>query len=129
MRLLLDTHILLWVTLKPDLLPSSLRARLLDPEHQIILSAVNAWEMSIKHHAGKLPEAAPLLTDFPAVAASLGAEVLNIMPAHAIRAEALDWAHRDPFDRMLVAQALEEGLRLVTLDESVTSYPQAPILR
>ncbi|MEF2278462.1 type II toxin-antitoxin system VapC family toxin [Deinococcus sp. YIM 134068] len=129
MRLLLDTHILLWATLKPDLLPASLYARLLNPQQQLVLSAVNAWEMSIKHHAGKLPEAAPLLSDFPGVASRLGAEVLNITPAHAIRAGALDWAHRDPFDRMLVAQALEEGLRLVTLDESITSYPQAPILR
>ncbi|WP_019587980.1 type II toxin-antitoxin system VapC family toxin [Deinococcus apachensis] len=129
MRLLFDTHILLWATLKPDLLPPPLCARLLDPEHQPVLSAVNAWEMSIKYHAGKLPEAAPLLSDFPGVAARLGAEVLTITPPHVVRAGGLDWTHRDPFDRMLVAQALEEGLRLVTLDEHITAYPQAPLLR
>lgn len=129
MRLLLDTHILLWVTLKPELLPAPLLARLLGPEQQLVLSAVNAWEMSIKYQAGKLPEAAPLLNDFPAVASRLGADVLNITPAHTIRAGALEWPHRDPFDRMLVAQALEEGLRLVTLDAHITDYAGAPLLR
>ncbi|OLV18453.1 hypothetical protein BOO71_0005500 [Deinococcus marmoris] len=99
------------------------------PEHTLCLSAVVAWELSIKFHMGKLPSAAPLLADFPAVAARLGADVLDISPAHAIRAGALEWTHRDPFDRMLVAQALEEGLRLVTLDGHITGFAQAPILR
>ncbi|WP_192930738.1 type II toxin-antitoxin system VapC family toxin [Deinococcus sp. AJ005] len=129
MRLLLDTHILLWITLKPELIPSSLQVQLSDSQNQMVLSAVNAWEMSIKHALGRLPEAAPLLADFPAVAARLGADMLDISPAHAIRAGALEWTHRDPFDRMLVAQALEDGLRLVTLDAHITGFAQAPILR
>ena len=61
MKLLLDTHILLWAALKPELLPQRLRDRLLDPQHSLLLSAATAWELSIKHHLGKLPEAAPLL--------------------------------------------------------------------
>jgi len=128
-RLLLDTHILMWLVSNDARLPASLSAQLQAPENGLVVSAVSAWEMSIKFHQGKLPSAAPLLGDFPGVAARLGAEVLNITPPHAVRAGALDWAHRDPFDRMLVGQALEEGLRLVTLDEHVTRYPPAPLLR
>jgi len=126
-RLLLDTHILLWATLKPDLIPALLRAQLLDPQHQLLLSAATAWELSIKHQLGRLSEAAPLLVDFAGIAERLGAGLLNITPAHGIRAGALDWGHRDPFDRMLVAQALEEGLRLVTLDEGIRAYVRAPV--
>ncbi|QLG12789.1 type II toxin-antitoxin system VapC family toxin (plasmid) [Deinococcus sp. D7000] len=129
MRLLLDTHLLLWITLKPELIPSSLQVQLSDSQNQVVLSAVDAWEMSIKHALGRLPEAAPLLADFPSVASRLGADVLDISPAHAIRAGALEWMHRDPFDRMLVAQALEDGLRLVTLDGHINSYAQTPLLR
>lgn len=121
MRLLLDTHILLWATLKPELLPARLATRLLDPAHTLVLSAASAWELSIKVHLGKLPEAAPLLA-FDEVARALGAEVLGISAAHAVQAGALEWTHRDPFDRMLVAQTLAEGARLVTLDEQIRSF-------
>ena len=126
MRLLLDTHILLWATLKPELLPERLQVQLVNPEHTLVLSAASAWELSIKHHLGKLPEAAPLLA-FTEVAGQLGAEVLAISAAHAVQAGALDWAHRDPFDRMLVAQALQEGCRLVTLDEHIRAFVSAPL--
>lgn len=129
MRLLLDTHVLLWAVSGDARLPPALAARLRAPDNDLLVSAASTWELSIKVHLGKLPGAAPVLRDFPAVVARLGAEVLNITPAHASRAGALDWAHRDPFDRILVAQALEEGLRLVTLDEQVTGSPQAPLLR
>lgn len=126
--MLLDTHVLVWLVAGDPKLPTSVAAQLRSPEHTLCLSAVVAWELSIKFHIGKLPTVAPLLADFPTVAARLGADVLDISPAHAIRAGALDWTHRDPFDRMLVAQALEEGLRLVTLDGHITSYAQAPLL-
>lgn len=126
MRLLLDTHVLLWATLKPELLPQRLQLQLLNPEHTLILSAANAWELSIKHHLGKLPEAKPLLA-FTDVARQLGADVLSISAAHAVQAGALDWAHRDPFDRMLVAQALLEGCRLVTLDDHIRTFASAPL--
>jgi PIN domain nuclease of toxin-antitoxin system len=125
-RLLLDTHVLLWATLKPELLPPQLQSQLLNPEHTLILSAATAWELSIKHHLGKLPEAEPLLA-FTDVARQLGAEVLSISAAHAVQAGVLDWTHRDPFDRMLVAQALQEGCRLVTLDEHIRMFAPAPL--
>jgi PIN domain nuclease of toxin-antitoxin system len=125
-RLLLDTHVLLWATLKPELLPERLRRQLLNPDHTLILSAATAWELSIKHHLGKLPEAAPMLA-FAEVARQLGAETLSISAAHAVQAGALDWAHRDPFDRMLVAQAQLEGCRLVTLDDQIQAFDSAPL--
>ena len=103
MRLLLDTHVLLWAVSGDARLPPALAAQLRAPDNALLVSTVSAWELSIKVHLGKLPGAAPVLSDFPAVVARLGAEVLNITPAHAIRAGALDWAHRDPFDPMLVA--------------------------
>ena len=126
MRLLLDTHVLLWAALKPTLLPQRLQAQLLDPTHTLFLSAATAWELSIKHHLGKLPEATPLLA-FAEVARQLEAEVLNISAAHAVQAGALAWSHRDPFDRMLVAQAGLEGCWLVTLDEQIRSFPAAAL--
>jgi len=125
MKLLLDTHVLLWAALKPQLLPQRLRDRLLDPQHTLLLSAATAWELSIKHHLGKLPEAAPLLA-FTEAAQQLGAQVLSITAAHAVEAGALVWGHRDPFDRMLVAQAQLEGCQLVTLDEHIRGFPAAP---
>ena len=126
MRLLLDTHVLLWATLRPRLLPDQLQSQLLNPEHTLILSAATAWELSIKHHLGKLPEAALLLA-FPEVARQLGSEILSISAVHAVQAGALAWAHRDPFDRMLVAQAQLEGCRLVTLDDHIRTFAPAPL--
>ena len=126
MRLLLDTHVLLWATLRPQLLPDQLQSQLLNPEHTLILSAATAWELSIKHHLGKLPEAAPLLA-FPEVARQLGAEILSISAVHAVQAGALAWAHRDPFDRMLVAQAQLEGCQLVTLDDQIRDFASVPL--
>ncbi len=109
-------------------MPAALHERLLSEHDSLIVSAVNAWEMSTKFQLGNLPEAAPLLRDFGAVADQLGASVLTINPAHTVRARALAWAHRDPFDRMLVAQALEDGLQVATLDERVTGWAGAPLL-
>ena len=128
MRLLLDTHILLWLTLKPELLPPALAELLGNEAHQLTVSAASAWEISIKYHIGKLPEAAPLIADFEGAVASLSAGLLAIDHHHALRAGALDWPHRDPFDRVLVAQAQVEGLRLVTLDEHIRRFAGAPLL-
>ena len=107
-------------------LPTRLAAAL--AENDLVISTASVWELSIKYHLGKLPSVVPLLEDVPGVADQLGASILDITPSHAIRAGALAWAHRDPFDRMLVAQALEDGLRLVSLDERVTAWAGAPLL-
>lgn len=129
MKLLLDTHVLLWLTLKPELLPQAMQERLGAQEARLVVSAASAWEISIKHHAGKLPEGAPLLRDFEGAASRLDATLLPVTPAHALRAGALHWAHRDPFDRVLVAQAQQEGMWLVTLDEHIRGFGDTQLLR
>lgn len=125
MRLLLDTHILLWLVSDDPSLPAALRTAL--EAHELTVSAASVWEMSIKHHLGKLPSAAPFLADVEGAVQALGADLLPISHRHALRAGELDWAHRDPFDRVLVAQAQVEGLRLVTLDEHIRRFAGAPL--
>lgn len=116
MKLLLDTHTVLWATTQPSLLSPTAQAVITDDTNEVLVSAVVAWELSIKHHLGKLPEAAPLLTDFPTVLTSLAARTVPVEPRHGILAGGLSWSHRDPFDRMLAAQAITEGAALVGRD-------------
>ena len=123
MRVLLDTHAVLWAMTQPSLLPDSVQVLLLDDSTETLVSATVAWELSIKHRSGKLPEAAPLLADFSAVTTSLGATILPIEISHAILAGALDWEHRDPFDRMLAAQAMLAGAVLISRDKAFDAVP------
>lgn len=116
MKLLLDTHTVLWATTQPSLLSATAQTVITDDSNEVLVSSVVAWELSIKHHLGKLPEAAPLLADFPTVIASLAARVVPVEPRHGVLAGGLSWSHRDPFDRMLAAQATIEGAALVGRD-------------
>ncbi len=122
MRLLLDTHAVLWAVTRPAQLSETVRVLLTDASNDVLVSTSSLWEMSIKHHLGKLAQAGPLLADFPAVAARLKAYVLPIEPSHAILAGQLDWSHRDPFDRMLAAQATLEHATLISCDQAFVSY-------
>ena len=123
MKALLDTHAVLWAMTQPTLLGGAARTLLLDDSTEVLLSTVVAWELSIKHHAGKLPEAAPLLAGFPTVIASLVATVVPIGLSHAVLAGGLDWAHRDPVDRMLAAQAISQGAALISRDAVFDTLP------
>ena len=123
MKVLLDTHTVLWAMTQPALLSDSVRTVLLDDTTEVLVSSAVAWELSIKHHGGKLPEAGPLLADYPTVIAALVADVLPISPGHAILAGGLQWAHRDPFDRMLAAQSMTEGAILISRDEAFDTLP------
>ena len=114
--LLLDTHVLAWWLLDSPRLGVAARAAIADPDHQILVSTVSVWEMAQKHGRGRWPEVGPGLATIEADLARLGFRVLPLTLAHALAAGALDWAHRDPFDRMLAAQALAEGATLVTAD-------------
>lgn len=119
MRLLLDTHALLWVLAAPDRLPAALLATLGDPMNLVFASAASAWEISIKQALGKL--------DFPVsglAAALRGASLLElpVTTGHAEATARLPPIHRDPFDRMLVAQAQVEGLSLVSRDPAMRRY-------
>ncbi|MDR1635607.1 MAG: type II toxin-antitoxin system VapC family toxin [Bifidobacteriaceae bacterium] len=116
MRLLLDTHALLWAVRKPDGLSATAAALIADTDNSLAVSPVAAWELGIKARLGKLPEALPLLADYSAAMARLGAAPTPITDADALLASDLPWGHRDPFDRMLAAQALNRGLALVSKD-------------
>ena len=118
MNLLLDTHIVLWALADDAALPASARAAITDGTNRAVVSAVSALEISIKRALGKL--AAP--DDFEDAIARSGFEAMSITMAHARRAGSLPPRHDDPFDRMLIAQAIEEGLTIVTVDAQFSEY-------
>lgn len=115
-RLLLDTHALVWATGDPARLSPVARTLIEDPGNDLVVSAASAWELAIKFRSGRFPAAEPLVRQFADVTGRLGATALAITDRHALRAGGLSWTHPDPFDRMLVAQALLEDLVLVTRD-------------
>ena len=119
MRVLLDTHALFWWLYFPELLPAKVRTMLADPDAQVFASAVSAYEMSYKHHRGRWPEVEPLVVAFEAVVAAEGFDLLPLSAGHAIRAGSYGSEHRDPFDRMLAAQAVVEGLTLMSKDRGM----------
>lgn len=117
--LLLDTHAVLWAINEPDRLGASAGDLIRDTSNRLVVSAVSAWELSTKVRLGKLPEAASLMATYAAHLRRLGTEALSITDEHALLAGQLDWEHRDPFDRMLAAQAMVESLTLVTADPAL----------
>jgi PIN domain nuclease of toxin-antitoxin system len=121
-RLLIDTHILLWSALEPERLSPVARAAIEDGENDAYVSAVSAWEIAIKQSLGKLVLDRPAEHWLPEVLRKSGFEALEVTVASALRVRALPYHHRDPFDRLLVAQALEENLTLVTDDSKLADY-------
>lgn len=118
MRLLLDSHILLRLDSSPSLVPSSHRDVLADRRNEVFVSAVTAWELGIKQSKGKLILSKPVSEQ----RVQFGFLELQITFAHAEFAAGLPLLHGDPFDRMLVAQAMVEGLTLVTADVAIRGY-------
>lgn len=118
MKILLDTHILLWWLADDERLPSQAAAAIEDPDTEIVVSSASAWEISIKQAAGRL-EAPDDLLD--ALAAN-DFGTLAITAAHAVAAGRLPAHHADPFDRMLIAQAQIEGFTLVSVDRRFSDY-------
>ena len=122
MRLLLDTHAFLW-WLGGDLsLSESARTAIADEDNVVFVSAASAWEIATKHRIGKLPSAAVIISDIDAVIAAQGFAGLPIDIHHGQIAGALPGPHRDPFDRMLIAQAMLEGLALVSNEQVFDAY-------
>lgn len=114
MRLLLDTHAIIWAFEEPARLPSPVREALLDNDIEVFISAASMMEMSIKHRIGKLPQVAALLSDYEALLAEATMHHLDVTLAHAHLAGSLDIPHKNPFDRLLIAQALTDNLILVS---------------
>lgn len=118
MRLLLDTHVLLWCLADDPTLPENVRATVVDPSNSVFVSAASGWEIAIKKAIGKLEAPDDLLE-----AISLCRfEAMPITLAHAMKAGFLPRHHDDPFDRMLVAQSILEGCTLVTRDRRLNAY-------
>ncbi len=122
MRLLLDTHALIWFLAGDDRLPRLARARIEDPDATVVVSAVSALEVTLKHRLGKLPEAGYLALDFESTIQRHGLTGLPISLAHAQSAGRLDIPHKDPFDRLLIAQSVMEDLPLVTNERSFDAF-------
>lgn len=125
MRYLLDTHTLAWAIGSPDLLGDVARARIEDEGNELLVSPVCIWEMSIKHHLGRWPEVAPFLDDerFRRFMRRLAANELAIRVPHARLAGRFDADHGDPFDRMLAAQAVLEGVAILSKDAAFDRFP------
>ena len=122
MRLLIDTHLLLWAALQPDRLPVVARALLLDGDNEPYFSAVSVWEVAIKHVLGRPDfQVDPAL--FRRGLLDNGYVELPITSRHASTTVSLPRIHRDPFDRMLVAQALTDEILLLTADPALSQYP------
>jgi PIN domain nuclease of toxin-antitoxin system len=121
MKLLLDTQLLLWAAGDPGKIPATARALIEDSENQLIFSSASLWEIGIKH---------TLRADFRVAAALLrrglldnGYTELAITGRHTIAVSSLPPLHKDPFDRMLIAQASAEGMSLLTVDPLIARYP------
>lgn len=121
MRLLLDTHALIWFAIDDAALPTGIRAKIAESEC-VIVSAASAWEMAIKAALGRLPSAIDLLTDFEGSLSRRGFQIIPIAASHGIRAGLLPGPHKDPFDRMLIAQAQAENLAIVSNDPVFDRY-------
>lgn len=126
MRLLLDTHALIWFLAGDPKLSSRARAEIEVVDGVVLVSAASAMEVLTKHRLGKLPEAEELAQDFEAAVAQHGFDDLPISIRHAQLAGSLRLTHKDPFDRLLIAQSLIEGLTLVS---SETVFDQTGVNR
>ena len=122
MRILLDTHVLFWWLLGNEAVPLAVRSAIANSENDVFVSAASVWEISIKHKQGRLPTAVFLIGDVERVVAQRGFSPLAITIAHGDRAGSLPLHHKDPFDRMLIAQALTESLTLVSNERLFDRY-------
>ena len=122
MKLLLDTHLLLWAAVEPQRLTKPARALLENPDNELLFSAISLWEVAIKNSLGR--------PDFHLDARLLrrglldnGYAELPVISEHTVATSDLPQIHKDPFDRLLVAQAIVEGILLLTVDPLVAKYP------
>lgn len=127
MNVLVDTHVLLWLVSDPARLDASTLAVLSDPENSVWVSAASAWEIAIKTRIGRLDGEA-LMAAWPDVLSAMNIRELAIDSADAILAGRLLWPHKDPFDRIIVAQALRRNLTIATRDTQVIGAALTAVL-
>lgn len=123
MKLLLDTQALIWFAEDDVRLSAKAKEAVEDPQNEVFYSAASIWEMAIKISLGKLRLAVPLDESFQVLLEKNGLEFLPVEFAHAAHVSSLPRHHGDPFDRMLVAQAILGGMRPVSSDEAFDLYP------
>ena len=119
---LLDTHVVVWLATEPLRVPSELRASL-ETAEELLVSAASAYEIAQQVRLGRLPQAQPLLARWNELLETMLAVELPLTSADMMHAGVMPWDHRDPFDRMLVAQAQLRGLPLVTKDDTIRAFP------
>lgn len=128
MTYLLDTHIFLWWYGTERRIPQHVREKLADPEQHLLISSVSAMEGATKLQIGKLDEARDVVENWNEHVARMGADHISMTTQHGLTAGSLDWPHRDPFDRMLAAQALIGNLTFVTADKVFRTLPGLKLL-
>ncbi|MDP5015961.1 MAG: type II toxin-antitoxin system VapC family toxin [Dolichospermum sp.] len=128
MKLLLDTQCFLWWFAEPERLNEEVISHIADESNELWLSVASVWEMGIKVAIAKLPLPEPLDSYVSSRMMKLGAKSLEITTSHALRTVVLPLHHRDPFDRMLIAQAQMESMILVTADSMFKEYQDTTIL-
>jgi PIN domain nuclease of toxin-antitoxin system len=126
--ILLDTHTVLWLVSTPEQVSAAAREQIADSTREVMVSAVSAWEIAIKTRLGRL-DGEPLLSAWPDIMAAMAVTELAIEAADVILAGRLAWNHRDPFDRMIVAQAARRGLTIATRDADILSAALTATLR
>ena len=127
MRLLVDTHVLLWAIDSPEKLSAAARGALLAEDNAVSVSTASLWEIAIKLSLGRIALATDWFAMIETGRVRIGARWLSVEAAHCREVAVLPWHHRDPFDRLLVAQAMCEDMSLVSRDRVLADYP-APVL-
>jgi PIN domain nuclease of toxin-antitoxin system len=122
LRALFDTHALIWWFSDDPSLTPVVREIIANTENTLLVSAASAWEIAIKHQLGKLRKVADLVSDFTGRIESEGFQLLSISAEHGIRAGMLPGLHKDPFDRMLIAQAQTENVPIVSNEAVFEGY-------
>lgn len=128
MTVLLDTHAFVWAVTAPHWLSASAREVVSDATVPLLVSAATAWEIGIKHRSVRWPEVAVLVRQFDRLTERLGVTHLPLSTRHTLAAGSLEWAHTDPFDRALAAQAMHEGVPLVSKDTAFAELPGLPLI-
>jgi PIN domain nuclease of toxin-antitoxin system len=120
--ILLDTNVLIWALNGDRLLTRRMKAAISSPTADVRVSVVSAWEIAIKHQSGKLLFDVPVEEVLSRILSGTVWPVLPVLPAHIPELLALPMHHRDPFDRLLIAQARAEGMAIATADENIRKY-------